>query len=1381
MEMALARRRPLLLPETCAALSLFQIAEKSVSSDELDGHTETDGSRRLTVTEGKVAGPALPPLGAEQHPRLRPKPRSSGGTKIPIETAGLDQPESTSGKSDGAALMRERGMDSHAELSTASEPHQRALLDNAGLVGELAGGRLRGGGTFRLGILRLPPAQGHGHPDVEGGGLRSWDADLEEPFSATTGGHSTQSDTWQKENTGIQVSTISERAGTGGERQNPGTSVETKATSGAMEKMVKGPEQMAREGEPITDENVLAAFTVDGLRRIGVCDGALVIVKSLANGIARVAIATALDSSMVTRQLGVSPDENNSSRSSRRGHQNSTSVSETVTKLITDRVQFSPADDVAYLSPMLAFNLQLHLQLQPHVDLPSVPLHVSSKSESMESLSTPPAPLSTSSSMSSSLPAVAGIGRLQASGLEERDGGKASQDALTVGSQLTAQTPASLFYVDIVPYYRGTQLKAGLAAGHAGGSKAHQESLAERSRSATSERIGVGRLPTYASLVRVASIPMPKMEPSLVDNLDLFNLMIQSEGSAGQFSQGGGNREPPGDPYSKNIDESICKYFSGDRFVAKGDVFAVPVVHGVTGMVGGNSGSGGICTQQNGVSSESARAAKVVVHFYKVLFLLPSNEPFLRVQKDHSTLMLAGTATSLLPPADAVLGNGTSPYIMLGGLEPPAVREIATLMAPLLHPLTAPLGMRTAILLHGPAGVGKRTSTRAAAKRLGVHLVEVNCYSLLRSSDAKMASEVTRAFKTAAQYSPCMLLLRRFGALAKSYTPGNPPNPAFPSSSQIALALRQAIETYSQPYNMHRNEDSYRQEDGSRDTPGRKYLLSDYTSVDFRRSELGGEDNFWVEMEEPLRRRPLVIVVAAVENADNLSVAMRRCFTHEIAVKPPNDEESLALLKHYLLRREEDNLDEADAEILFQGGVDGHAEMEDKANQKMKLKDKPPSFCDESFLKTVASQTVGLVVRDLRAIVADAAMFAAERVLVQVEDSQRWSDETVDASNGPGVRSRGRVEEQTNHAKRKHPGRRTDQNVQEEAVMEIPAEGGNEDETRRYHKGQELQVLQDDVNKALGRLKLRAASKIGTPKVPNVKWEDVGGLEDVKSAILDTIELPLKHRELFSSGLRRRSGILLYGPPGTGKTLLAKAVATECSLNFLSVKGPELINMYIGESEKNVREIFEKARQARPCVVFFDELDALAPARGASGDSGGVMDRVVSQMLAEIDGLQGGGQDLFIIGASNRPDLIDPALMRPGRFDKLLYVGVSADVMQRVRVLEALTLKFKLDASVDLSAIAQRCPPNFTGADLYALCADAWMQAVKRKVDCKMSDSEEHADESGDNDDEDDVVVKMVDFKKAQSELTPSLSMKELERYNHLRTQFEGQQSSRRG
>lgn len=217
-----------------------------------------------------------------------------------------------------------------------------------------------------------------------------------------------------------------------------------------------------------------------------------------------------------------------------------------------------------------------------------------------------------------------------------------------------------------------------------------------------------------------------------------------------------------------------------------------------------------------------------------------------------------------------------------------------------------------------------------------------------------------------------------------------------------------------------------------------------------------------------------------------------------------------------------------------------------------------------------------------------------------------------------------------------------------------------------------------DFEVAVDAARKNFADAIGAPKIPNVTWDDVGGLENVKDTVSETIQLPLERPELFAKGMKKRSGILFYGPPGTGKTLLAKAIATEYSLNFFSVKGPELLNMYIGESEANVRRVFQRARDARPCVVFFDELDSVAPKRGNQGDSGGVMDRIVSQLLAELDGMSGGEDSaggVFVIGATNRPDLLDSALLRPGRFDKMLYLGVSDTHEKQLRILEALTRK----------------------------------------------------------------------------------------------------------
>ncbi|XP_030627422.1 peroxisome assembly factor 2 [Chanos chanos] len=304
-------------------------------------------------------------------------------------------------------------------------------------------------------------------------------------------------------------------------------------------------------------------------------------------------------------------------------------------------------------------------------------------------------------------------------------------------------------------------------------------------------------------------------------------------------------------------------------------------------------------------------------------------------------------------------------------------------------------------------------------------------------------------------------------------------------------------------------------------------------------------------------------------------------------------------------------------------------------------------------------------------------------------------------------------------------------------------------------------ITAEDFTRAMDTLQEAHSQAIGAPKIPSVRWQDVGGLQQVKKEILDTIQLPLEHPELLSLGLRR-SGLLLYGPPGTGKTLLAKAVATECSMTFLSVKGPELINMYVGQSEENVRDVFSKARAAAPCIIFFDELDSLAPNRGNSGDSGGVMDRVVSQLLAELDGLHSSG-DVFVIGATNRPDLLDQSLLRPGRFDKLVYVGINEDRESQLQVLKAIVRKFKVDPSVSLSDVVERCPAQLTGADMYALCSDAMMSAIKRKI-TSVSEGLESEDSE--------LTLCAEDFWQALEVLQPSVTEQELLKYKLIQQKF---------
>ncbi|KAI0176182.1 peroxisomal biogenesis factor 6 [Hypoxylon sp. FL1284] len=333
-----------------------------------------------------------------------------------------------------------------------------------------------------------------------------------------------------------------------------------------------------------------------------------------------------------------------------------------------------------------------------------------------------------------------------------------------------------------------------------------------------------------------------------------------------------------------------------------------------------------------------------------------------------------------------------------------------------------------------------------------------------------------------------------------------------------------------------------------------------------------------------------------------------------------------------------------------------------------------------------------------------------------------------------------------------------------------------------------------DFDLAVEAARKNFADAIGAPKIPNVTWDDVGGLNNVKEAVMETIQLPLERPELFAKGMKKRSGILFYGPPGTGKTLLAKAIATEYSLNFFSVKGPELLNMYIGESEANVRRVFQRARDARPCVVFFDELDSVAPKRGNQGDSGGVMDRIVSQLLAELDGMSGGddgGGGVFVIGATNRPDLLDQALLRPGRFDKMLYLGVSDTHDKQLKIIEALTRKFTLHPSVSLAAVAEHLPFTYTGADFYALCSDAMLKAVTRQaalVDTKIrainadrEQAEQQPISTANFFDHhaaaEDIAVMVTeqDFLDANRALIPSVSAGELAHYERVRATFENQ------
>ena len=257
---------------------------------------------------------------------------------------------------------------------------------------------------------------------------------------------------------------------------------------------------------------------------------------------------------------------------------------------------------------------------------------------------------------------------------------------------------------------------------------------------------------------------------------------------------------------------------------------------------------------------------------------------------------------------------------------------------------------------------------------------------------------------------------------------------------------------------------------------------------------------------------------------------------------------------------------------------------------------------------------------------------------------------------------------------------------------------------------EKLRIGMNDFKEALKTVRPSALREV-LFETPEITWNDIGGLNEVKQELIEAVEWPLKYKDRFKKlGVRPPKGVLLYGPPGTGKTLLAKAVAKEAQSNFIAVKGPELLTKWVGESEKAIREIFKKARQASPSIIFFDEIDSIAPKRHGKGEDSGVTERVVNQMLTEMDGLQELA-DVVIIGATNRPDIVDSALRRPGRFDRILHVG-APDVESRKAIFKVHTENMPLADDVDMEVIVAKTQ-GYVGADIESVCREAAMMALR--------------------------------------------------------------------
>ncbi|KAF9460350.1 P-loop containing nucleoside triphosphate hydrolase protein [Collybia nuda] len=489
-----------------------------------------------------------------------------------------------------------------------------------------------------------------------------------------------------------------------------------------------------------------------------------------------------------------------------------------------------------------------------------------------------------------------------------------------------------------------------------------------------------------------------------------------------------------------------------------------------------------------------------------------------------------------------------------------------------------------------------------------------------------------------------------------------------------------------------------------------------------------------------------VIVMGATNRPDSLDAALRRAgrFDHEISMGVP-DEEARAKILEVLCSK-----------LRLEGDFD---------------------------FTHLAKATPGYVGADLSALTGAAGIIAVKRIFKQLSDGTLILPDAIPEPTVPATQDQDVsmiIDPPLPEPPQKQLQPSSTPKFTPFADMALSASPGSIAHFLNAHPDPltEAQLAPICITSSDFMLALKqvqpSSKREGFATVPDVTWADIGALHGTREELHMAIVQPIKRPELFSAvGIEAACGVLLWGPPGCGKTLLAKAVANESKANFISVKGPELLNKYVGESERAVRQVFSRARASSPCVIFFDELDALVPRRddGMSESSA----RVVNTLLTELDGLDA-RKSVYVIAATNRPDMIDPAMVRPGRLDKLLYVDLpTAD--ERAEIVRTMTRKVPLGDTGDESLgevkeaveamVRERCD-GYSGADLAALVREAGVMALKRTLGA-LDEMDEGTSTGGPR-----VIVYIADFAKALDKVTPSVSVAQRRRYEALRSKFAG-------
>ena len=696
-----------------------------------------------------------------------------------------------------------------------------------------------------------------------------------------------------------------------------------------------------------------------------------------------------------------------------------------------------------------------------------------------------------------------------------------------------------------------------------------------------------------------------------------------------------------------------------------------------------------------------------------------------------------------LPEQDDVLagvgGSGSSRvaptprpavrYRDVGGAET-VLQDVRELIEyPLTHPeIYRHLGVDPprGILLHGPPGCGKTLLANAIAGELGVRYYCLAAPEIVSGMSGESEAKLRALFAEAAAHAPCIVFIDEIDAITPKRETAQRE-----MERRIVAQLLACLDSLGNP-------SSSSSEGGGADQ-------GDPIEVDDDGNDGNGA------MEAPGVPRGPVIVIGATNRPDSIEPALRRAgrFDREIALGIP-DAAARARILQVIARR-----------LRLAGDFDFDA---------------------------IARVTGGFVGADLAALAKEAAVLAVHRIFAELFASRTLTPTPALPEAETKAEATATATATTTTEATKEQQEQQEKQEQQEEKQKRTLEERVQVSDRLREMGEPLSeeqmsglcITMDDFQQAVKKVQ-PSAKREGFSSTPNVHWGDVGALAGVRAQLIDAIVGPIRQPELYRAvGIRTSSGVLLFGPPGCGKTLIAKAVANECGANFIGIKGPQLLNKYVGEAERAVRQLFARAATSAPCVIFFDELDALCPRRsgGADGSDSTGASRLVNQLLTEMDGLEA-RRDVFVIAATNRPDVIDPAMLRPGRLDKLIAVDLP-DAAGRAEVLAAIchAQRCPVSPDVDFAAIARdpRCT-GFSGADLGALVHDAALQVLHEALAARGIHLDQaapvdfalHRRDARTPEPQPDIVIRTEHFLRAFASVRRSVSEEDEQLYKALR------------